>query len=139
MKYTYNYPMFSVVVDIIVQRGDGKILLITRKDSPFKDCLALPGGYVNINENIVDAATRELQEETGISLSRGELDFLGVFDKPDRDPRGRVISHVYYIRSRDKYLEAKANDDAKELGWFSMDELEDIPLAFDHSDILDCF
>lgn len=139
MSYVYKYPMFSVVVDIIVQRGDGRIMLIKRKNEPFQDCLALPGGYVNINEEIVDAAQRELKEETGIELYRAELDFLGVFSKPNRDPRGRVISHVYYHRSKNMFKDAMSGDDAKEIGWYTIDDAMQLDLAFDHSEILDCF
>ena len=137
--YTYDYPMFSVVVDIIVQRGDRKILLIKRKEEPFKNCLALPGGYVNIREEIVDAAKRELEEETGIVVNRDELDFVGIFSHPERDPRGRVISHAYCVRSEKMFSDAVAGDDAKEIGWYTMIEAIKSRLAFDHLEILDSF
>lgn len=139
MSYTYNYPMPSITVDILVRRGDGKFLLIKRKDEPFKDKWAIPGGYMNIDEYIVDAAVRELKEETNIDVKRRDLVYISYFDRPDRDERGRVISHAFGYSTNSMLSEAKSGDDAKEIGWFSYEEIMCMELAFDHFEIFDCF
>lgn len=137
MSYTYDYPMPSITVDIIVRRLDSKFLLIKRADNPHKDKFAVPGGYMEINERLVDAAVRELKEETNITVNRNDLVYIGYFDSPDRDERGRVISHLFCYNARSMLPEAKSGSDAKELGWFDDDEIYNMDLAFDHSEFFD--
>jgi len=138
MLYTYAYPHPSVTVDIIVtkkQNGSEYILLIERKNEPFKNQWAFPGGFIDINEDIEVAAYRELKEET--SITDIKLQQLHTFGKPGRDPRGRTISVIYFGELVNLNQEIKAGDDAKSLNWFN---IKDIPeMAFDHKDILQYF
>ncbi|MGE0090864.1 MAG: NUDIX domain-containing protein [Bacteroidales bacterium] len=136
MPFTYEYPRPAVCVDIIVLTLDlvkPEILLIKRKFEPFKDHWALPGGFVDMDEELVDAASRELEEET--SISNIKLEQFKSYGKIGRDPRGRTISVVYYgfIPVSHKYI-AKADDDAAETKWFAIKSLPN--LAFDHLEII---
>ncbi|HLW05941.1 MAG TPA: NUDIX hydrolase [Marinilabiliaceae bacterium] len=134
MSYTYDYPRPSVTVDMIIcawVEDDRKILLIKRAAEPFKNRWALPGGFVDKNEDLIDAAHRELKEETG--LHGLELKQLGAFGKPGRDPRGHTISIVFGAVVHET-IPAIAADDADEARWFS---LKSLPLlAFDHDEII---
>lgn len=136
-KYTYDYPMPSITADIAVFRACGaawqdeyQILLIKRKYPPFKDCWALPGGFMEINETLKECAVRELQEETGISPTF-PLQFVGLADEPLRDPRGRIVSATF-TTFVDKDTEAIPSDDAVEAEWFDIYNLPE--MAFDHMD-----
>lgn len=138
MIYTYAYPRPAVTVDIIVTRtlkDSTQILLIERKNEPFKNQWALPGGFVDIDEEIEDAAYRELTEET--SISDIKLNQYRTFGKPGRDPRGRTISIIYFGILTNEKQKIEAGDDAKNLKWFSIDELPE--LAFDHDQIIKSF
>ncbi|MFC2151673.1 NUDIX domain-containing protein [Bacteroidota bacterium] len=138
MIYTYAYPRPAVTVDIIVikeVKDSVQILLIERKNEPFKNQWALPGGFVDIEEEIEEAAYRELEEET--SISKIKLSQFRTFGKIGRDPRGRTISVVYYGILPKKNQEIRANDDAKSLKWFSINEIP--KLAFDHNDVVENF
>ncbi|MEO0733102.1 MAG: NUDIX hydrolase, partial [Bacteroidota bacterium] len=96
--YTYEYPRPSVTVDIVVYGYDGgrqlKLLLIQRGSDPYKGSWALPGGFVDMEEDLESAALRELEEETGVKDLFVEQ--LYTFGTPGRDPRGRVISVAYF-------------------------------------------
>ncbi|RLF52663.1 MAG: NUDIX hydrolase [Thermoplasmata archaeon] len=118
----------SVAVDGVLIKN-GKILLIKRKNEPFKDKWALPGGFVEYGERVEDAVLREFQEEVGIKAKIKKL--LGVYSEPDRDPRGHVISVVFLLEAEG---EPKAGDDAADAKFFSLDNLP--PLAFDHEKII---
>ncbi len=134
MSYAYDYPRPAVTVDLIVcalVENERKILLIKRAREPFKDSWAFPGGFVDENEDLIDAAHRELEEETG--LLNLELKQLGAFGKPGRDPRGHTISIVFGTEIHGT-LPALAGDDAAETQWFSLNSLP--PLAFDHDEII---
>ncbi len=123
-----------VTVDIVLIKkliDDYELLLIKRRNEPFKDNWALPGGFVDKNEDLETAAIRELVEETSITVS--ELEQLKAFGKPFRDPRNHVVS-VAFFGIVDKSIVAKAADDAKEAKWFSVKELP--KLAFDHDEII---
>ena len=132
--YTYNYPHPAVTADCLVfARSDEgmKLLLIQRKNEPCKGKWAFPGGFMNIDETTIDAARRELKEETGLMV--GELIRVGVFDAVHRDPRERIITVAYYT-ILDKPAEVSGLDDAAQAKWFV---LTDLPaLAFDHREIL---
>lgn len=125
----------KVTVDIVIftiQSGELKVLLVKRRFPPFARQLAIPGGFVHDDEDLDQAALRELQEETGVSDVY--LEQLYSFGKPDRDPRGRVVTVAYFaLISPDRKL--KAGTDAAEAGWYSVHDLP--ALAFDHSTILD--
>jgi len=124
----------KVTVDIVIftiQTGVLKVLLVKRKIPPFAGQFAIPGGFVHEDEGLDQAALRELREETGVSDVY--LEQLYSFGKPDRDPRGRVITVAYFaLISADRKL--MAGSDAAEADWYSMDHLPS--LAFDHAAIL---
>lgn len=135
MIYTYAYPRPAVTVDMIVIKAVNdlpQILLIERKNEPFKNQWALPGGFVDIDEEIEDAAYRELEEET--SISDIKLNQFRAFGKLGRDPRGRTISIIYCGQLVNENQKIEAGDDAKNLKWFSIDDLPE--LAFDHCHIV---
>lgn len=124
-----------VTVDVLIVRPfemEQQILLIKRKNDPFKDCWALPGGFVDENEDLEQAAIRELVEETQVKVSH--LEQIGAFGKPYRDPRGHMVSIAYLGKVATNTI-AIAADDAKEIGWFSITNLPS--LAFDHSAIIE--
>ena len=132
--YTYKYPRPMVTVDIILFRFINdilEILLIQRKNDPFKNKWALPGGFIEIDEPLIEAAKRELKEET--SIENIELFELKSFGKPGRDPRGRTVNILYggIINTSINY---KANDDAKNAGWYGINDLPE--LAFDHNEVI---
>lgn len=123
-----------VTVDAVIFRkanNENEILFIQRKNEPFKGKWALPGGFVDDNEDLLDAARRELKEETGLAIVN--LEQLGAFGKPYRDPRHHTVSVAYTGFAPDN-SEAIGADDAVEAKWFSVKNLPE--LAFDHSDIV---
>ena len=133
--YQYKFPHPAVTVDSVVFGLDGeelKILLIRRKLDPFKGAWALPGGFIQMDESLEDAAKRELLEETGVEQLY--LEQLSTFGNPDRDPRERVITVAYFAIVNLFDHKVMADSDAEEAGWFPV---EDPPeLAFDHETIL---
>jgi len=134
VPFEYEYPRPAVTVDIVIVSRDRKprVLLIRRKIAPFKGCWAIPGGFVEIDEPLEDAARRELLEETGVRMKH--LAQLHTFGDPRRDPRGRNIAVAYLAEVHAVDLEPRAGDDAAEVGWFSL--ARPPKLAFDHKDIL---
>ena len=109
---------------------DGKILLIERKNEPFKGKWALPGGFVEYGEKVEDAVVREVNEETGLDTKI--IDIVGVYSDPSRDPRGHIVTVVYLLEILDG--EIKGSDDAADAKFF---DLNDLPkLAFDHNVVL---
>ena len=124
----------SVSTDCVVINESGgkeKVLLIKRRNDPYKESWAIPGGFLNDDEPLEAGASRELKEETGLRLDH--LHQLKAFGKPDRDPRGRTISIAFYglATSEEKVTGA---DDAAEARWFDVNQLPD--LGFDHSEIV---
>lgn len=137
MPYTYEYPRPMVAADVLVVRpgkGHREVLLIRRANEPFKGSWAIPGGFVEMDEDVPDAASRELREETGIDIPPADLVEVGVFGRPGRDPRGRTISVVYAIAVSPSRADARAGDDAAEVGWFDARRLPE--LAFDHAEVI---
>lgn len=127
-------PSIFLTVDILLFRtvnDKHEILLIQRLKDPFRDCWALPGGFVDKGEELEDAAKRELEEETSIKIN--VLQQFKAYGKPDRDPRGHTVSIVFHGTVDEKAV-AAAQDDAKSVKWFSLNDLP--PLAFDHSEII---
>jgi len=126
----------KVAVDAVVfgyQKSEGlTILLIKRKEKPFKDSWALPGGLVKNEESLDAGIKRELEEETGVSINY--LEQLYSFGAPKRDPRNRVISISYFALVRPDAFELKASTDAKDARWFPLDNIP--KLAFDHKIIV---
>jgi 8-oxo-dGTP diphosphatase len=139
MPYSSDYPIFSVTVDIVLfsEAAPGpSVLLIRRAAEPFAGHLALPGGYVEIDESLADAALRELAEETGVSGVH--LVQLGAYGDPGRDPRGRTVS-VVHVATLPEPVEATAGSDAAQVAWHPLADVlagSGGGLAFDHQRIL---
>lgn len=129
----YTSKIFVTVDNVIVRNNDSvkEILLIKRLNDPFKDFWALPGGFVDENEDLETAAKRELLEETSLRVFK--VSQIGAYGTPGRDPRSHVVS-VAYFSEIDLLAEAIAADDAKEVKWFNINLLPS--LAFDHSEII---
>lgn len=134
--YQYEYPHPAVTTDIVIfslRDNQLKLLLIRRKDEPFKGKWALPGGFVEMGESLEQCALRELEEETGVSDV--QLEQLYTFGDPGRDPRERVITVAYFALIPSERIHARAGSDAESVGWFALDALPE--LAFDHQRIIE--
>lgn len=130
-----DYPKPSVTVDTIIfalQNKEIKILLIKRKYPPFAGKWAIPGGFVEVNEALSNAAARELEEETG--LKNVSLKQFYTFGDPGRDPRGHTITISYYTFLSNIPSGLSGADDADDASWFSINNLPE--LAFDHDVVL---
>ena len=139
-QHCYAWPRPAVTVDVVVwalEPEAAHVLLITRKHAPFADARALPGGFVDQQEDLAVAAARELQEETGVE----DLALLqvGAFGKPHRDPRGHTVSAAYHavLASRAERHVAAA-DDAASAEWVDLASLASMDFAFDHQELLLC-
>ena len=133
--YCYDYPRLMLTVDIALinkKSNEVFILLIKRANEPYKDLWALPGGFVDMDETLIDAAKRELFEETGIAET--DLKQFYTYGDLNRDPRGRTVSVVYYAFVNQNNTNAVAGDDAAETNWFSLKNLPQ--LVFDHQKII---
>lgn len=134
MKFTYDYPRPAVTVDAVLLRkavSAPEILLIRRRFSPFAGLWALPGGFINEDEDLLDAVYRELAEETGLSTANFRQ--FRTYGNPKRDPRHRTVT-VVYIAWIEELKIPFAGDDASEACWFKLNMLPQ--LAFDHAQII---
>ena len=133
MEYTYKYPRPAVTADCVVMTKEEvpKVLLIQRGADPFKGAWAFPGGFMNMDETTEQCAIRELEEETGLKVTK--VHQIGAYSKVDRDPRGRTIT-VAYLAIIDTPEDVKGQDDAAKAEWFPITDLP--KLAFDHYDIM---
>lgn len=134
-SYCYRYPHPAVTADaVIFTIADNKLrlLLIKRGAEPDKGAWAIPGGFLELDEDLDDCARRELKEETG--LDNIYLEQLHTFGTPDRDPRERVITVAYYAITSNADMEPTAASDASDAKWFPIDQLP--KLAFDHDKII---
>lgn len=131
VKYGGWFQTPPILAADVIVINKNKVLLIERRNYP--KGWAIPGGFADLYESLEQAAIRELYEETGIKAEEKDLELLGVYSKPDRDPRGHTVSAVYICFS-DK--EAQAGDDAASAAYFDIDSLPD-NLAFDHKAILE--
>ncbi len=133
--YQYSYPRPALTVDSVIfgfEAGQLSVLLIERANDPYQGAWALPGGFVDQNEDLPVAAVRELEEETGL---RGiPLRQCGAFGKYGRDPRGHTVTVAYYGFVDKGTVEAIAADDAANLAWFDIHSLPEI--AFDHRELV---
>jgi 8-oxo-dGTP diphosphatase len=123
-----------VAVDAVIFKtinNNLKLLLIKRKNEPFKNAWALPGGFVNEHEDLDLAAARELYEETNLKVMN--LEQLKAFGAPFRDPRQHVVT-IAYLGYAEPSAQPIAADDATEVQWFALNDLPD--LAFDHDEII---
>lgn len=139
MVYTSEYPIISLTVDVALVSAVGRVLLIERGRAPYAGRLALPGGFVDVDEDLETSARRELREETGLRLD-GPLRQLGAYGRPDRDPRGRTVSIVYWAALDDE-PHVVGGDDAAAAGWFTLSGAHGVladpdRLAFDHAEVL---
>ncbi|MDT7709157.1 MAG: 8-oxo-dGTP diphosphatase [Pseudonocardiales bacterium] len=128
--------LFAVAVDLViltVRDGELSTLLVRRGVPPFAGEPGLPGGFVLPHEDLLDAAVRELVEETGLTITGHHLEQLASFAAPDRDPRGRVLS-VGHLALVPDLPEPQAGSDAVVSAWHPVAAVEG--LAFDHGRIL---
>jgi 8-oxo-dGTP diphosphatase len=140
-KWSYDYPRPALTVDVVLFTVAGTlndlrlhVLLIQRNEPPFRGAWALPGGFVRQDEDLQTAARRELLEETGVSDAF--LEQVTTVGTPGRDPRGHVVTVVYVgLVPADRH-QLRATGDAAAVHWFDVDRLEQVPLAFDHSELL---
>ena len=131
-----KYPKPAVTADIcIFSEGEEEmeLLLVRRGGHPFLGCFALPGGFANKDEMLLETAARELAEETGVTDV--ELELVGVYSAPGRDPRGWTVSAAYGAVVNREEITVQAGDDAAEARWFPISELPE-ELAFDHAEII---
>ena len=130
-----NYKIPSLTTDIFIFDDAFNFILIKRKNNPYKDYWALPGGFVEYGESVEDAAIREAKEETSIDVELKDL--VNVYSEPDRDPRGHTVTIAFTAKG--DFLTRKADDDASDIGIFSPEDLDEINIAFDHDKIIkDC-
>jgi 8-oxo-dGTP diphosphatase len=143
-----DFPRPAVAVDVVVLTlvdADVKVLLVRRKEHPFRGRWALPGGFLRVGdakkdqgEDLDDAAARELAEETSLPRGSVYLEQLAAFGKAGRDPRMRVLSVAYFALVRPTLVPfVRGGGDADRARWFSVAELDAKDLAFDHGAILD--
>lgn len=137
-------PTFVTTDAVITQSG--YVLLVKRGGFPFKDCWALPGGYLAKGEFVVDNMIKELREETCVKIPakvlKGSIKNIKIFDHPDRDPRGRTITHGFHVDlgyPDEKLPRVKGADDSKEARWFLLSEVTSQMMAFDHYHIVKQF
>jgi bifunctional NMN adenylyltransferase/nudix hydrolase len=137
-------PIFSTADTVVIQSGH--VLLIKRRAEPGKGLWAMPGGYVNANtdKSVEDAAIRELREETMIKVPapvlRGNIVRSKVFDAIDRSPRGRIITHAFFIQLPDGELpKVKGSDDAEKARWVPIADIKPEECFEDHYEILQHF
>jgi len=128
-----DYKNPSLTVDTIIFDESENIILIKRKNNPYKDHWALPGGFVEYGETVENAAIRETKEETSIDVTLTSL--VNVYSKPDRDPRGHTVTVAYTAKG--DFNQKKAADDACDIKIFSKSDLKKIDLAFDHAKIIE--
>ncbi|MFA4639554.1 NUDIX domain-containing protein [Pyrococcus kukulkanii] len=123
----------GVTVDLVIIYNNG-IVLIRRKNEPYKGYLALPGGFVEYGERVEEAAIREAKEETGLDVKL--LRIVGVYSDPNRDPRGHTITIAFLAVGSG---ELKAGDDARDVTVIPIQEIERVKekLAFDHAKIIE--
>ncbi|RBQ24026.1 ADP-ribose pyrophosphatase [Candidatus Methanobinarius endosymbioticus] len=147
MIYLTEYKKPSITVDIIifnetisVNKKDNSIefnentefILIKRKNHPFKNHWAIPGGFVDYGESVENSAIRESKEETAIDIQLKKL--FNVYSDPNRDPRGHTITIVYLATGN--FNKMNAESDAVDIGIFSFNDIKIMDLSFDHKKIL---
>lgn len=122
----------ALATDCVVFNAEGQLLLVRRAKDPFKGAYALPGGFVDVGEEVELACRRELVEETGVEVTDEALILIGVYSNPERDPRGHTVSIAYLFIVEN--AEAVSGDDATTAEWVS--RFGGLELAFDHKKIV---
>lgn len=144
-QYCYEYPKADHTVDAVVfsvacgesgLAGALEVLLVQRKSPPHRGAWALPGGFIDLDEDLDAAIRRELEEETGLRLNY--LEQLYTFGRPGRDPRGRVISTAFMALVDKNAQRAEAGSDAAAFRWTPVASVLSgaLPVAFDHREIV---
>jgi 8-oxo-dGTP diphosphatase len=131
-RYVYEWPRPMVTTDAAVfsfARGKAWLLLVKRKRDPYRGCWAIPGGFIEMDEELEDAVARELREETG--LINVPLEQMRAYGTVGRDPRGRQITVVHLGVIEGKQPPVEGGDDAAEARWFDIAHLPE-DMAFDH-------
>ncbi len=135
-KYTYEWPRPMVTVDavvFVVSAGGTEVLLVERRDEPFMGQWAVPGGFIEMDEELEDAVARELAEETGLTGVR--LEQFRTFGQCGRDPRGRQITVAFMGTITEGRNTVRPGDDAADTRWFNIENLPE-NMAFDHEDMV---
>jgi 8-oxo-dGTP diphosphatase len=135
-KYIYDWPRPMVTVDAVVfslTGGKTQVLLVNRGKEPYKGKWAVPGGFIEIDEELEDAVARELKEETGLTGVR--LEQMRTFGRCGRDPRGRQISIAFTGIATAGQDKIRAGDDAANAKWFDIAYLPE-DMAFDHDEMI---
>lgn len=139
MVYTSDYPIINVTVDVVVliiDEGELRALMVRRAGPPYQGRWALPGGFVEVDEDLETAARRELMEETGVNADEVRIEQLATYGAPKRDPRGRTLS-VAWLAILPASSDPQAGSDASHAAWKPVDTLLGrTRLAFDHKRIL---
>lgn len=126
-----------LTVDAVILMNDGKdLVLIRRKNPPFQNFYALPGGFVDVGETVENACIREAKEETNINIKLIKL--IGIFSEPKRDPRGHTVTIAFLCEPKSKKEKLKALDDAAAIELVPLSEISSLDLAFDHKEIIRC-
>lgn len=133
-KLFHEYKNPSLAVDLVIfgyHDNTLSVLLLNRKEEPFKDCWTLPGGFLQMEETFLDTCSRILKTKTG--MDDVFLEQLYSFDGPGRDPRGRVIAVGYYALINPSRFNIIAGSMANDVKWFDVHKMP--KLGFDHQDI----
>ncbi len=134
-----DFPRPNVTADMLIPNEKGEILLIKRKNDPFKGCWAIPGGFLEVNqETVEECAVREAEEETGLKVEIARL--IGVFSHPKRDPRWHNVTAAFLAKpvSIPQAQQATAGDDAGEVLWIhpQSQQYQTLQIGFDHREII---
>jgi len=125
-------PTPALTVDCVIYDPQGRVLLIRRKNQPYRGAYALPGGFVDIGETVEAGCRREVREETGLDVD--DLRLVGVYSDPARDPRGHTASAAFLVLLPEAETPT-AGDDAAAADW--VENWRAAPLAFDHAKIIE--
>ncbi|MVT09630.1 NUDIX hydrolase [Chitinophaga tropicalis] len=132
----HSYKNPSLAVDLVVfgyKERTLSVLLLNRKEEPFKDCWTLPGAFLQMEERFRDTCSRVLSTKLG--MNDVYLEQLYSFDEPDRDPRGRAIAVAYYALVNPSQVAVSAGHMANDVQWFDIKKLPE--LGFDHAIIFE--
>ena len=133
-KFQAKEANIGRTVDAVIEDGKGNIVFIRRKFPPFKNYLALPGGFVEAGEKLEQALIREVREETNLNIIIVEK--IGVYDDEGRDPRGNIRSTAFRCKIKGNISNIKSRDESREVKLVPKEQIKDLKLAFDHKKIV---